>query len=48
MHTGMSMHDALRKILSVGSEPQTKEQRDILEEFAIWQKETIAEKQTKT
>jgi atypical dual specificity phosphatase len=48
MHTGMPMHDALRKILSVGSEPQTREQRDILEDFAIWQKETDAEKKTKT
>jgi len=48
MHTGMPMHDALRKILSVGSDPQTKEQRDILEDFATRQKETDAEKQTKT
>jgi hypothetical protein len=48
MHTGVPMHDALRKILSVGSEPQTREQRDILEDFAIWQKETDAEKKTKT
>jgi atypical dual specificity phosphatase len=46
MHTGMPMPDALRNILSVGSEPQTKEQRDILEEFAIQQKEANAEKQT--
>jgi atypical dual specificity phosphatase len=48
MHTGIPMHDALRNILSVGAEPQTKEQRDILEEFAIQQKETDAEKQTTT
>jgi protein-tyrosine phosphatase len=43
MHTGMPMHDALSKILSVGSEPQTKEQRDILEDFATRQKEAAAE-----
>ena len=45
MHIGMPMHDALRNILSVGSEPQTNEQRDILEEFAIQQKKAGAEKQ---
>jgi protein-tyrosine phosphatase len=42
MHTGMPLHDALRKILSVGSEPQTREQRVILEDFATRLKETDA------
>lgn len=39
MHTGIPMHDALRMILSVGSEPQTREQFDILEQLSVRQQE---------
>jgi protein-tyrosine phosphatase len=43
---GEALHDALSRVLMIGSEPQTREQFDILEAFAIRQKEADAEKQT--
>jgi protein-tyrosine phosphatase len=43
---GDTLHGALARVLAIGSEPQTREQFDILEEFFIRQRETDAQKQT--
>ena len=48
MYKGDALDDALGRVLTVGSEPQTREQFDILEVFAIRQKETKAGKPTTT
>jgi protein-tyrosine phosphatase len=48
MYKGEAMQDALNMVLKIGSEPQTREQFDILEEFSLRQKDTNTEKQKKT
>ena len=48
MYKGEAMHDALNMAFKIGSEPQTREQFDILEEFSLRQKDTGTEKQKTT
>jgi len=48
MYKGEAMQDALNMVLKIGSEPQTQEQFDILEEFSLRQKDTGPEKQKTT